>query len=81
MNNEFCLFMKWQSACKVENDRENKKCNTLNNNNNNTLLDARKTRTRVIGGYDSMREGDKGISLLLHIIFTHPLFSRKRGVM
>jgi hypothetical protein len=34
----------------------------------NTLLVARRTRTRVIGGYDSTREEDKGISAYLFYI-------------
>jgi hypothetical protein len=36
----------------------------------NTSLVARRTRNRVIGGYDSTREGDKGISAYLFYI-TH----------
>jgi hypothetical protein len=34
-------------------------------------LDARKTKTRAIGGYDYMREGLKGISIF--IIFYLPI--------
>jgi hypothetical protein len=44
-----------------------RKCNVLIFISNNTSLAARQTRTRVVGGYDSTREGAWGAKYLFYI--------------